>query len=65
MTRLDKPLKREIQIGDDLYVVTISPEDLKLTRKGHRNGVVLTWRDLASGDAAVATALNASVSEGT
>lgn len=63
MTRLEKPLKREIQIGDDLYVVTLSPEDLKLTRKGHRNGTVLKWGDLISGDAALAVALNASVSE--
>ena len=63
MTRLDKPLKREIQIGEDLYVVTLSPEDLKLTRKGHRKGTVLAWRDLVSGDAALATALNASVGE--
>ncbi|HEY6640980.1 hypothetical protein [Povalibacter sp.] len=63
MTRLDKPLKREIQIGDDLYVVTISPEDLKLTRKGHRKGTVLRWHDLISGEAALAVALNASVTE--
>ena len=63
MTRLDRPLKREIEIGNELYVVTLSPVDLKLTRKGHRKGIVLTWNDLLSGDAALATALNASVSE--
>jgi hypothetical protein len=63
MTRLDKLLKREIEIKDLLYVVTLSPTELKLTRKGHRNGIVLTWQDLISGEAALATALNASVSE--
>lgn len=63
MTRLERPLKREIQVGDDLYVVTLSPTDLKLTRKGHRKGVVLAWNDLLNGDAALASALNASVSE--
>ncbi len=63
MTRLERPLKREIEIGNELYVVTLTPTDLKLTRKGHRNGIVLTWNDLLSGDAALATALNAAVGE--
>ena len=63
MTKLDRPLKREIEIGNELYVVTLSPLDLKLTRKGHRKGIVLAWKDLLSGDAALATALNASVGD--
>ena len=63
MTRLERPLKREIEIGNELYVVTLTPTDLKLTRKGHRNGIVLTWNDLLSGDDALATALNAAVGE--
>jgi len=63
MTRLERPLKREITIGEELFVVTISPTDLKLTRKGHRKGIELKWNDLISGDAGLAAALNASVAD--
>jgi hypothetical protein len=41
-------------------VVTISPQGLKLTEKGRRKGQELAWKDLVTGDAALATALNAS-----
>ncbi len=61
MTKLEKELKREIAIDDKPYVVTISPQGLKLTEKGRRKGQELSWKDLVSGDAALATALNASV----
>jgi hypothetical protein len=61
MTKLEKELKREIVIDDKPYVVTISPQGLKLTEKGRRKGQELSWRDLVSGDAALSTALNASV----
>lgn len=60
-TPLDKPLKRELQIEGRAYTVTLSPEGLKLVEKGRRLGQELRWRDLVSGDAALATALNASV----
>ena len=36
MTKLEKELKREISIDDKPYVVTISPQGLKLTEKGRR-----------------------------
>jgi hypothetical protein len=61
MTRLERPLKREIHIDGEPYVITISPAELKLTPKGRRNGTVLAWKDLISGDTALAAALNASV----
>jgi hypothetical protein len=61
MTKLEKELKREIVIDDKPYVVTISPQGLKLTEKGRRKGQELAWKDLVTGDAALATALNASV----
>ena len=61
MTKLEKELKREINIDDKAYVVTISPQGLKLTEKGRRKGQELAWKDLVTGDAALATALNASV----
>ena len=62
-TRLDKPLKREIEIDGDPYTLTLTTEGLKLTRKGKRKGHELSWHDLVSGEAALATALNASLSE--
>jgi hypothetical protein len=64
MTKLEKPLKREVAIDGHAYVVTIAPEGLKLTLKGHRKGQELAWRDLVGGDAALASALNASVKSG-
>jgi hypothetical protein len=60
-TILEKPLKREIAIGNDSYMVTITPLGFKLTEKGHRKGVELAWKDLTNGEAALATALNASL----
>ncbi|HWK73700.1 MAG TPA: hypothetical protein VNQ81_05475 [Povalibacter sp.] len=60
MTKLDRPLKREIEIQGTAYVLTLTSEELKLTVKGHRKGTVLAWKDLVSGDAALAVALNAS-----
>jgi hypothetical protein len=61
MTPLDKILKRSLSISGIEYVVTLSPEALKLTRKGKRLGVELKWADITSGESALATALQASV----
>ena len=60
-TKLDKVLKRELEVNGEPYVLTLSPEGLKLVPKGKRNGHELAWKDLVSGQAALATALNASV----
>ena len=60
-TKLDKALKREIEIDGKPYMLTLSPEGMKLVPKGKRNGLEIAWKDLASGDAALATALNASL----
>ena len=60
-TKLDKNLKREIDIEGQAFMLTISPEGLKLVPKGKRNGLELAWKALVSGDAALATALNASL----
>jgi len=61
MTKLEGNLRREISIDDKPYTLVISPEGLKLTPKGARIGRELRWKDLVSGDAALAVALNASV----
>lgn len=60
-TKLDKALKREVDIDGQAYMLTISPEGLKLVPKGKRNGLELAWKALVSGEAALATALNASL----
>jgi hypothetical protein len=63
-TKLEKALKREVQIGEQPYMLTIDPQGLKLVPKGKRNGLELAWTALVSGDAALATALNASAAQG-
>jgi hypothetical protein len=62
-TKLEKPLKRELEIKGQAYILTITPNGLKLTMKGRRKGQELEWKDLVSGDAAIAVALNASLAE--
>ena len=61
MTKLDKPVRREIEVDGKPYTLTIDPLGLKVVPKGHRNGLALTWKNLLSGDAALAAALQASV----
>ena len=60
-TKLEKPLKWELDVEGDAYIITISPEGMKLVPKGKHKGQELTWKDLISGDAALAAALNASL----
>jgi len=61
MTPLEKTLKRTLRIDGRDYVVTLNPEALKITEKGHRLGLELQWADLISGESALAIALQASV----
>jgi hypothetical protein len=35
-TRLEKELRREVDIGGKPYTVTLSPDGIKLTQKGRR-----------------------------
>ena len=60
MTPLDKTLKRSLTIKGIDYVVTLSPDSIKLTRKGKRLGVELKWADITSGESALAVALRCS-----
>jgi len=60
MTKLDKPLRREVAIGEKSYTLTIAPEGLKLTEKGHRKGIELKWTDVVNGNAGLAAALQGS-----
>jgi hypothetical protein len=63
-TKLEKPVRREVLIAREPWVVTIAGEGLKLVRKGHRKGIELDWEGLVSGDAALAASLNASMRAG-
>lgn len=63
MPPLDKPLRRELHIDGQPYTLTVAPDGLKLVEKGRRKGITLRWQDLVSGDAALATALQASLQQ--
>ena len=61
-TILDKELKRSIDVDGTPYTVIIDPAGLRLVGKGKRKAAVqLAWKDLVSGEAALAVALRASV----
>lgn len=60
-TKLDKTLKREIDINGEPYMLSISPEGLKLVPKGKRKGHEVTWKDLLSGQTALASAMSDSL----
>jgi hypothetical protein len=63
-TVLDKELKRQVTVDGVDYTVVVDPDGFRLTGKGKRTPLVeLHWRDLVSGDAAMAVALNASLSK--
>ncbi len=63
-TKLNKQLKREIDVDGKPFMVTLSPEGLKLTEKGKRLGREHTWKDLLGADAAPPAALNTSLGQG-
>lgn len=48
-TKLEKALRREIQIGEKAYTLVIDPDGLKLTEKGHRKGQEMSWTDVLGG----------------
>ena len=63
-TVLDKELKRQVTVDGVDYTVAIDPEGIRLTGKGKRKPEIeLRWRDLLSGEAAMAVALNASLAQ--
>lgn len=48
-TKLDKTIKRELDMDGQAYTVAISPTGIKLTQKGYRKGRGMTWRALWAG----------------
>jgi hypothetical protein len=63
-TKLRGVLKREIEIGREPYILSIDPDGFRLVPKGRRKGYELKWSSFVSGEAALATALNASLAPG-
>lgn len=60
-TKLDKVLKRELEIDGQSYIAAISPDGIKVTKKGFRKGNEISWRAIISGDAGLNEDLSASV----
>ena len=61
VTPLRGELRREIRIDGAPHIVILTGKGLRLVRKGHRKGQELEWKDLVSGDAALAASLNAAL----
>jgi hypothetical protein len=62
-TKLDKAIKREVAIGDDLYTVTMEPAGVRIVAKGKRLGHAVTWEDLLTGQAELSSQLRRSLAE--
>ena len=62
-TKLDKELRREIEIDGKAYTVTLSPKGVRVTEKGRRKGQELDWKDMVAGQAASAVASDATLDE--
>ena len=60
-TKLDKPIKRELEHAGMLYTVTISPDGVRVVEKGKRKGRELSWGSIISGDAELTEALKISI----
>jgi hypothetical protein len=60
-TKLDKTIKRELELDGKLYTVAISPEGVKVTPKGARKGQEISWSSIVSGETELRRDLNMSV----
>jgi hypothetical protein len=60
-TKLEKSIKRELELDGKLYTVTIGPDGVKVVEKGKRKGQEIPWRSIISGDATLNESLKISV----
>lgn len=65
MTPLSGTLKRELDVAGVAYTLTLTADALRLTEKGKRLGRELKWAAIVDGEAALAVALQASLSQPT
>ena len=59
--KLDKSIKRELELDGKVYTITIAPDGVKVTEKGRRNGPEVSWRQIINGDASLRANLSSSV----
>lgn len=59
--KLEKTIKRELDMDGKSYTVQIAPEGIKVTEKGKRKGREISWRSIISGDAQLAEELKQSI----
>jgi len=59
--KLEKTIKRELEMDGKTYTVQIAPEGIKVTEKGKRKGREIAWRAIISGDAQLAEDLKKSI----
>jgi hypothetical protein len=62
--KLDKTIKRELELDGKIYTIAIGPDGIKVTEKGRRNGPEVAWRSIISGEQALTEGLKASVDAG-
>jgi len=62
-TKLDKTIRREIEIDGEPFTIAISPDGFRLTKKRFRSGVALSWKMLWARHGADAEALAGSTDE--
>ena len=60
-TKLDKAIRRELDLDGVVYTVVISPDGVRVTEKGKRRGRELSWHSIISGDAELTESLRISV----
>jgi hypothetical protein len=51
-TKLEKTIRRELEIDGKAYTVVIAPEGIKITPKGGRKGRELSWASMLNEDTA-------------
>jgi len=47
-TKIEKPIRREVEIDGERYTVTFAPDGIRLAKKRFRSGVALSWKELWS-----------------
>jgi hypothetical protein len=45
-TKLEKPIRREIEIDGDRFTLVVAPDGLRLTKKRFRSGLAVSWKAL-------------------
>jgi len=59
--KLEKTIKRELEMDGRTYTIAIAPEGVKVTEKGKRKGREISWRSIINGDAQLAEDLKNSL----